>query len=126
MRILTLAILTTITFSEVAAETKIVCEPEGGSFVAAGSAHQHTETFSITFNQFSVLNTNRRCDKILVSNVNSDQIYLACEYSVTCVHNDRPVIETLTVNRLTGKYQSWQECVGLLSWGVCQKAENKF
>jgi len=126
MRILTLAILTAITFSEVAAETKIVCEAERGSFIAEGSAHQHTETFSVTFDHYSVLNTNRRCDKISVNNVTSDEIHLVCEYSVTCVNDSRPVSETLTINRLTGKYQSWQGCVGLLSWGACQKAENKF
>lgn len=126
MRILTLAILTALTFSEVVAETKIVCEAERGSFIAEGSAHQHTETFSLTFNQFGVLNTNRRCDRILVNNITSDEIYLACEYSITCIDDDRPISETLTVNRLTGKYQSLQGCIGLLSWGTCQKAANKF
>ena len=126
MRILTLAILTALTFSEVVAETKIVCEAERGSFIAEGSTHQHTETFSLTFNQFGVLNTNRRCDRILVNKITSDEIYLACEYSINCTNDGRPVSETLTINRLTGKYQLWQGCIGLLSWGTCRKAENKF
>ena len=108
------------------AETKILCSADTGTFIAEGQAHPAQETFSLTFNQTEILSSNRRCDTVLVNMVSDDEIYLACEFDINCVKDGKPVTTTVRINRLTGKYDSYNSCLGYMTWGTCQKAVAKF
>ena len=122
----TLILLSAIATASFAADAKILCNANTGAFIAEGNAHLAQETFSLTFNNFEVTATTRRCNKVIANVVTDDKIYLACEYDVRCVKDGKPVSEYLNINRLSGEFDSYQACIGYMTWGTCQRAVAKF
>ena len=117
--------LITIPTSSIA-DTKILCSADTGAFIAEGQAHPAQETFSLMFNRGEVISSNTRCDTVLVNMVSDDEIYLACEFDINCAKDGKPVTTTVRINRLTGEYNSFNSCMGYMTWGKCQKAVAKF
>ena len=108
------------------ADTVIMCKAVTGAFIAEGQTHPAQEIFSLTFNRDKILATNRKCDTASVNVVSEDEIYLACELNINCVKGGNPVTTTLQINRLTGEFNSYNNCMGYMTWGKCQKALAKF
>ena len=128
MRLIHTLILTSmIAPASFAADTKILCNANRGVFIAEeGNVHSAQETFNVTFNDIEVTAITRRCNKVIANVVTDDKIYLACEYDVRCVNDGKSVSEYLNINRLSGEFDSYQACIGYMTWGTCQRAVAKF
>ena len=100
--------------TSVSADTRIFCQ---------SSKADRSMSFTVTFNETSVLKVSLSgpCDEVIANNITQDQIYLACQLDL-----GEKFWHSLTINRISGAYELFNNATKTTRNGSCKKASNAF